>query len=57
MHRLTIISVMVWAVDLDDLQYTSTNELARAMGMGALAKPLSTAAPMSYAEDEGVRWW
>ncbi|KAK4447080.1 glycoside hydrolase [Podospora aff. communis PSN243] len=49
--------VMVWAVDLDDLQYTSTNELARAMGMGALAKPLSTTPPMSYAEDEGVRWW
>ncbi|KAM7214514.1 glycoside hydrolase [Rhypophila decipiens] len=46
--------VMVWAVDLDDMTYTSTNELARALGMKPVAKALKVFDHQSPLQDTGV---
>ncbi|KAH0531132.1 hypothetical protein TsFJ059_000003, partial [Trichoderma semiorbis] len=46
--------VMVWAVDLDDLNATSTNELALAMGLSANSTAVVVPTGTLPAEDTGI---
>jgi len=45
---------MVWAVDLDDMQYTSASELARALGMSAVAKAMNMSTRKGHTPVDGV---
>ncbi|KAL7929519.1 glycoside hydrolase superfamily [Trichoderma chlorosporum] len=48
--------IMVWAVDQDDLNATSTNQLASAMGLPATSKPIVITNATRTSEDAGIHF-